>query len=87
MIAEFMVLGYCVCMHLSDIYQTEGPKGLQKLAAAVGTDPLYLYQIATHRRQPGPVMVNKLVRADPRLTREELRPDIFCVAPAVRRTL
>jgi len=64
-------------MNLSELYQAEGAKALQALAVAVNTHPQYLYQIATGRNAPGPKMVRKLVRADPRLTREELRPDIY----------
>jgi hypothetical protein len=64
-------------MNLKDIYQIEGPSGLRLLAAAASTDQKYLYQCATGRKLPGPKLVNKLVDADRRLTREELRPDIF----------
>lgn len=64
-------------MNLSDIYQKEGPQALRKIALAANANPLYLYQIATHRRKPGVRMVAKLIKADSRLTREELRPDFF----------
>lgn len=64
-------------MDIKDIYQLEGPNGLRTLANAASTDPKYLYQCATGRKAPGPKLVNKLVCADRRLTREELRPDIF----------
>lgn len=47
------------------------------LAEAVDTSEQYLYQCATGRRQPGIKMCQRLVAADPRLTLQELRPDIW----------
>ncbi len=64
-------------MNLLEIYELEGPHGLRKLAEATHSSPKYLYQCATERRIPGPLMVRKLVAADPRLKRSELRPDIW----------
>ena len=64
-------------MDLKTLYQQEKRPGLRKLAQQVGTAPDYLYQLATGRGAPGPKMVRKLVEADPRLTRSELRPDLW----------
>lgn len=64
-------------MNLIDIYHEEGPTGMRRLATAVGANPIYIYQCATGFRKPSPRLVHKLVAADKRLTREDLRPDIF----------
>jgi len=64
-------------MNLLDIYQADGIKGLQRLAEAVGKNQKYLYQCATGRRQPSAALVVRMCKADRRLTREDLRPDIF----------
>jgi len=64
-------------MNLLDIYKIEGFEGLCLLAEAVGASPKYLYQCAIGRRQPSAAMVVRLCKADHRLTREDLRPDIF----------
>ena len=64
-------------MNLHDIYSSEGPQGLARLAKQVGTASKYLYQCATGRKSPGPKLVHKLVSADSRLTYVDLRPDIY----------
>jgi len=64
-------------MNLYDLYTQDGFKGLRRLADVVGMNPKYLYQCATGRRTPSAEVAVKLVKADRRLTREDLRPDIF----------
>lgn len=64
-------------MDLKTLYRQEGRQGLRRLAELVHTPHDYLYQLATGRGSPGPKMVRKLVEADPRLTRSELRPDLW----------
>jgi len=64
-------------MNLYNLYKADGFKGLCRLAEAVGRNPKYLYQCATGRKTPSAELVVKLVKADRRLTREALRPDIF----------
>jgi len=54
------------------------PRGEGKVfAEKVGTAYPYLYQIANGIRKPSPEFCQRLVDADPRLTLEELRPDIW----------
>ena len=59
-------------MNLQDIYQQEGPEGLDKLAAAAACNPKYLYQCATGRRCPSPAMARKLIAADSRLSFDDM---------------
>lgn len=61
------------------------PAERNRLAAAVGCSPKYLYQVATgvidmktgKSRQMGPELCRRIVEAEPRLTLHELRPDIW----------
>lgn len=66
-------------MNLSDIYKAEGYESLKKLAEEVECNPQYLRQIATGYkglqktpRRPSPELAAKLIKADSRLTYEDL---------------
>jgi transcriptional regulator with XRE-family HTH domain len=47
------------------------------LAAAAGTAPVYLSQIAKGLRSPSPKLARRLVDCEPRLRLSDLRPDIW----------
>ena len=47
------------------------------LAARAGTQYFYLFQMAAGARSPSPALARRLVEAEPRLTLEGLRPDIW----------
>lgn len=76
-LAESIAIYYYDAMDLNTLYRQEGRQGLRRLADLVHTPHDYLYQLATGRGSPGPKMVSKLVAADKRLTRSELRPDLW----------
>ncbi len=66
-------------MNLFDIYQEGGRKALNRLAEAVGSDGAYLWQCATRwsskggkPKEPSAVLARKLIKADPRLTMDDL---------------
>lgn len=50
---------------------------LATLAKRVKSSRAYLSQIAYGHRKPSPKMCEKLVEAEPRLTFQDLRPDIY----------
>lgn len=55
------------------------------LAHECGTSPEYLWQVASgwRGRRPGLDLVSKITAAtDGAVTRQELRPDVFCDPPA-----
>lgn len=49
----------------------------RSLAAAAGTQYIYLFQMAAGARQPSPKLARRLVEADPRLKLADLRPDLW----------
>ena len=53
------------------------PEEREKLAKAVSSSVAYFYQIAGGHKKPGPALCKALVRAEPKLTLGELRPDIW----------
>ena len=66
-------------MHLHELT----PPERRSLAASIGSSPEYLWQIATGRRKPSCDLAKAMVKADPRLTLVELRPDVFAdLAPS-----
>lgn len=72
-------------MNLKDIYQAEGFKGLKLLAIAAKADPQYLRQCATgwHNKRPSPQLTARLIRADKRLTWEDMYDDEIEAAQSV----
>ena len=64
-------------MKLSDLLPTMTPAERETLAAAAGTAPVYLWQIAKGLRSPSPKLARRLVEVEPRLTLAGLRPDIW----------
>lgn len=63
--------------HISDMARR------QELAAAVGSHPDYLWQIATARRKAGHALARAIEEAtEGKVSRCELRPDIFGQPPA-----
>lgn len=64
-------------MNLHDLYQSEGRKSLNLLAEKIQCNPHYLYHCAIGIKTPSPELVLKLVEAEPRLTKEQIRPDIW----------
>lgn len=66
-------------MTLSDYIADMGRRG--ELARAVGSDPDYIWQIATGRRQASHRLAKAIEEATNRqVTRHDLRPDIFGLA-------
>lgn len=61
-------------MRLAQLYQDLNEDGRKALAAATGIQPGYLWQIATHwkNKKPSLDLVGKLVKAEPRLTADDL---------------
>lgn len=66
-------------MKLSDL----SPQERAELAKKVKKNEVYIYQCSTGFRNPSAKLARNLVAADPRLTLEELRPDIWGVAVEV----
>lgn len=72
-------------MNLREWYESFPAGERRKSISDLGFDPDYVYQIATgildsksgRVRQPGIEMCRKLIAADPRLTLQELRPDVW----------
>jgi len=62
-------------MDMRELLQTLDNKGRERLAARAKTTVGYLYIIAGGHRKPGPALCDRLVKADGRLTKHELRPD------------
>lgn len=61
------------------------PEERQALASEVDSSVAYFYQIAGDHKKPGPKLCKKLVKAEPRLTLAELRPEIWASEPVTRR--
>ncbi len=59
-------------MDLQQLYKDEGRKGLKALADKVGCNPSYLYQLATTEKEPSPRLARALVKADPRLSIDDI---------------
>lgn len=61
-------------MRLAELYEGLDDKGRKALAAAVQISPGYLWQIATQwkGKKPSLDLVGELVKAEPRLTADEL---------------
>lgn len=59
-------------MDLTEIYKSEGFKGLSKLAEQADCNPKYLYQCATGRKTPSTRLAKRLVECDSRLSFEAL---------------
>jgi hypothetical protein len=64
-------------MKLIDVWTALPPEGKHALAAAADTTYIYMSQCAGGHRKPSVRLCRSLVAADPRLTLEELRPDIW----------
>jgi DNA-binding transcriptional regulator YdaS (Cro superfamily) len=61
-----------------------GSDAVARLAAAVQSKPIYLWQLARGHRRPSPVLALSIERATARaVTRHDLRPDIYGPAPGV----
>lgn len=60
-------------MNLNSIYKAEKFAGLKRLADMVDANPKFLWQCATGRRTPSPLMAARLCAADKRLSLDELR--------------
>lgn len=58
------------------------PEERRALASAVSSSVGYFYLIAGLHKRPGAKLCHALVNAEPRLTLEELRPDIWLPAPS-----
>lgn len=61
-------------MNLRDVYDEGGFAALRNLAEIVESNPRYLHQCAIgwRNKRPSPALAAKLIRADPRLTWEDL---------------
>lgn len=64
-------------MDMKTFLQSSTPEERQKLADAVKSSVPYFYLIAGDHRRPSPKFAKELVKAEPRLTLAELRPDIW----------
>lgn len=71
-------------MKLSDLYAKLGPEGRKALASKAGTDPGYLWQIATGWRgkKPSLALIQRLALADRRLKVADLVAEFAAPAPA-----
>ena len=56
-----------------EYYESMSYEDLNKLAESAGTSSQYLYQLATGRRRPGADIIERLMRADKKITFEMMR--------------
>ena len=64
-------------MDLKTLFEELSPGEKILLSQRVPANLNYLFQISGGHRKPSPAMARRLVAADPRLTLEALRPDIW----------
>ena len=64
-------------MNLKEFYKIAKRPERERLAKLCGTSLQYLDLIKRGVRDPGPELARKLVMAEPRLTLQALRPDIW----------
>lgn len=64
-------------MDLKAYFEATKPKERRALAAECGTSEEYLRHCSKGTRQVGYPLAMKLVKAEPRLTLPDLRPDIW----------
>jgi len=64
-------------MDIKTFLKRATPHERQQFAEAAETSVAYLYQIAGKHKLPGAKLCRRLVKANPLLTLQELRPDIW----------
>lgn len=69
-------------MDMKTYLQQATPDERDALASAVASSVGYFYLIGGGHRRASPALCKRLVGAEPKLTLEDLRPDIWAIQPA-----